>query len=155
MESLQDLLNQEPLKDFRQALVDAQKVPREYQKSSDNVYKPEHARFKLVIYFKDGNTRYYYSYDNKTVDKKRIVDELEGFKKLLRLIHKYKGKFKNAYIYATLDPKKVTNSNYNCEIYKCNMYGIVKYHPYVNIVTVGVDNVLDSPRLKNNLKIQE
>ena len=57
------------LKDFRSAFINAQSEVREYKKQSDYVYKPTQARFKAVIYRKDGNTRYYYSYDNKTYNK--------------------------------------------------------------------------------------
>ena len=82
------------LKDFRSAFINAQSEVREYKKQSDYVYKPTQARFKAVIYRKDGNTRYYYSYDNKTYNKNRFIDEYEGFLKLLRLINKFKHLFK-------------------------------------------------------------
>lgn len=133
-----------------------QKEPNDYSKSSNYVYKPENARFKLAIYFKDGNTRYYYSYDNKTHNKIRVVDESEGLMKLIRLIEKYKGKYKNAIVYATLDKNKPTTSNYNCEVIKYNMYDISLTNKHINFKVDGKFIIFDIERMLylNKLKIE-
>jgi len=141
--------------DMRGVLDMAAEPVRNYNKTSDNIYKPEHARFKLVIWFKDGNTRYYYSYDNKTYEKERIIDEYEGLKKLLRLINKYQGKYKNAFIYATLDQDKKTVSNYNCEIIKYNIYGTMSANEHANFKNEGKNVIFDVQRMNylNKFKI--
>lgn len=134
--------------DLGKVLMEAMEPVRQYQKTSDNVYKPEHARFKLAIYFKDGNTRYYYSYDNKNYEKERIIDETEGLKKLIRLIDKYQGRYKNAIVYATLDPGKPTISNYNCEIIKYNIYGVSQTNKFVNFTVDGKNVIFDFKRIE-------
>lgn len=105
------------LNDLRQAITDANKEPRQYNKKSDYQYKPEQSRFKLVVWFHDGNRRTYYSYDNVYFNKVAHIDEQEAIMKLIRLTGKYAGKFKNAQIYATIDPDRKKNSNYNYLVY--------------------------------------
>jgi hypothetical protein len=107
----------EALKDFRSAVEKAAQEPREYQKQSNYNYKPEQARFKLVIWFNDGNRRCYYSYDNVYFDKIPHLDEHQALIKLIRLINKHAGKFKNAQIFATIDPERKKTSNYNYLVY--------------------------------------
>jgi hypothetical protein len=101
------------LNDLRQAVTDAGKETRQYNKTSSNNYKPDAARYKLVIWFKDGNRRTFYSYDHVYHNKIVHLDEFESFMKLFRLKNKYEGTFKNAIIYATLDPARSKESNYN------------------------------------------
>jgi hypothetical protein len=101
------------LNDIRQAVTNAAKEPRQYNKQSSYNYKPDAARYKLVIWFKDGNRRTFYSYDNVYHNKIVHLDEFESFMKLFRLKNKYTGTFKNAIIYATLDPGRNKDSNYN------------------------------------------
>jgi len=98
--------------DFSTVLKESLQPIRNYEKKSDNIYKPDQARYKLVIWFKDGNRRYFFSYDNKHYKDTIIVDEYEGLLKLIRLTHKYKDTFKNAILYATMDiyGNKKTNS---------------------------------------------
>ena len=105
------------LNDLRQAITDANKEPRQYNKKSDYQYKPEQSRFKLVVWFNDGNRRTYYSYDNVYFNKVAHIDEQEAIMKLIRLTGKYAGKFKNAQIYATIDPDRKKTSNYNYLVY--------------------------------------
>jgi len=133
--------------DLRGAIDLAAQPVRNYNKTSDNIYKPEHARFKLVVWFKDGNTRYYYSYDNKTFNNERLTDEFEALKKLIRLIDKYKGKYKNAFIYSTLDPNKPTISNYNCEVLKYDIYGNMRANEHVNFKNEGKNIIFDVQRM--------
>ena len=87
---ISDLFN-----DFSKVLSESVAPPRQYEKKTDNIYKPEQARYKLVIWFKDGNRRYFFSYDNKHFKDQVITDEYEGLLKLIRLTHKYKDTFKN------------------------------------------------------------
>lgn len=105
------------LNDLRQAITDANKEPRQYNKKSDYQYKPEQSRFKLVVWFHDGNRRTYYSFDNVYYNKVAHIDEQEAIMKLIRLTGKYAGKFKNAQIYATIDPDRKKTSNYNYLVY--------------------------------------
>jgi len=121
--------------DFRQIFVDAAQNTREYNKTSDNVYKPEHARFKLVVWFKNGKTRYFYSYDNKKTQTGVYVDEYEGLMKLFRFVNKIKGEFKNAIIYTHLDQNKSVQQNFNFEVAKWDIYNNVKTNKIVSFLT--------------------
>lgn len=137
----------EALKDFRGILEGAQKETRQYNKTSSNIYKPENARFKLVIWFKDGNTRYFYSYDNKHLNKEVLIDEYEALLKLVRLAHKYEGTYKNAILYATLDPDKKTSSNYNYQMAKFDIYNNKKVNKFVNFINLGKSSILDFKKM--------
>lgn len=148
---------EQAFKDFRGAIEAAAQPVRNYQRKNDAPsFKPEFARFKLVVWFNDGNTRYYYSFDNKTFNKELIVDEWEGFKKLIRLVDSYKGKFKNAIIYATLDAQKSVKSNFNCEVMRYNMYHAMKDNKHVTFKDVQKNIIFDFERIKylNKLKIE-
>lgn len=138
----------EQLNDFRSVFTNAQEPTRQYEKKSNYVYKPEFARFKAVIYRKDGLTRYYYSYDNKTYNKERFIDEYEGMLKLIRLIYKYKGEYKNAIIYANLEPDKPTTANYNYQVAFFDMFGNTKTNNAVTFKTNERNNVLNLEHLK-------
>jgi len=138
----------EALKDFRSAFTNAQQPAREYKKQSDYVYKPTQARFKAVVYRKDGNTRYYYSYDNKTYNKERFSDEYESLMKLLRLIHKFKGEYKNAIIYANVEPDKPTTANYNYQVAFFDYFGNSKTNSAIIFKTVGKNSLLNIEHLK-------
>jgi hypothetical protein len=155
METINNLLN-EGLKDFRQAITEGQQGARPYNKQSEYIYKPEKARFKLAVYFKDGNKRYFSSYDNRSSKEGNFVDEYEGFLKLIRLIYTWNGKFKNAIIYASVDPGKDVNSNYNFEVLKVDMYGNKKENTTVNFKTEGKNITFDFERARylNKFKIQ-
>lgn len=137
----------EALKDFRGIIEGAQKETRQYNKTSSNIYKPENARFKLVIWFKDGNTRYFYSYDNKHLNKEVLIDEYEALLKLVRLAHKYEGTYKNAILYATLDPDKKTSSNYNYQMMKFDIYNNKRTNKFVNFINLGKSNILDFKKM--------
>lgn len=144
----QKTIFEEAFKDFRNAIVEAQKQTRTYEKKSDYIYKPTQARFKAVIYRKDGKTRYYYSYDNKTYNKERFTDEYEGMIKLMKLIFKYNGQFKNAIIYATLDEDKATTSDYNYQVAFYDIFGNSKTNNAVTFKNVGRNSVLNLQHLK-------
>lgn len=139
----------EEINDFRTIFNKAAEEPRQYEKKSSHIYKPETARFKAVIYRKDGLTRYYYSYDTKVFNKERFTDEYEGLLKLLRLIHKYKGEYKNAVIYCNLEPNKPTSANYNYQVAFFNMFGTSTTNNAVTFKTEGRNNLLNLEHLKN------
>lgn len=141
------------LKDFRSALSLSKVEPRQYNKQSSNVYKPEHARFKLVVWFKDGNRRYFYSMDNVHLKNSVHIDEFEGFKKLLRLLNNYEGKYTNAIIYATTEDQKSTkSSNYCFEILKRDRFNNQKENKIANFNTFEKNVVLDIKKLETYSK---
>jgi hypothetical protein len=130
------------LLDLRRAVDQGNQEPRPYAKKSENVYKPEQARFKLVVWFHDGNRRTYYSYDNHYSGKMPHLDEFEALIKLTRLCKKYAGKFKNAMIFATLDPDRRKDSNYNYLIYWAKWNGEIEANPAASPFKVQDKNVL-------------
>ena len=136
------------LNDFRAAIDKAQEQPKQYNKTSTNVYKPEQSRFKLVIWFNDGNRRTFFSYDNVYNNKITHVDEHEAICKLLRLINQHAGNFKNAQIYATLDPERNKSSNYNYLIYWAKWNGQVTKNSAAQFKTEGKNNTLILNRLE-------
>ena len=145
MRKIEDLF-----KDFSRVLTESVAEVRQYEKKVDSViYKPDYARYKLVIWFKDGNRRYFYSYDNKHYKDKVITDEYEGLLKLIRLTHKYKGLFKNAILYATGEQNKETKSNYCIEILKVDIYGNKKTNKCASFITENNNVLLDLKKLNN------
>jgi len=139
---------QDLFKDFSSVLIESVQPVRNYEKKIEtNIYKPEQARFKLVIWFKDGNRRYFFSYDNKHYKDQVIIDEYEGLLKLIRLANKYKGTFKNAILYSTIDVKKETKSNYYIEVFKVDIYGNQKTNKAVSFITENKNVILDLKRL--------
>jgi len=140
--------------DFSTVLKESLQPIRNYEKKSDNIYKPDQARYKLVIWFKDGNRRYFFSYDNKHYKDTIIVDEYEGLLKLIRLTHKYKDTFKNAILYATMDQEKQTKSNYCVEILKVDIYGNKKTNSFATFKNQNNNVHLDLVRLnQGSIKI--
>ena len=135
------------MQDFSNVLKESLAPIRNYEKKSDNIYKPDQARYKLVIWFKDGNRRYFFSYDNKHYKDTVIVDEYEGLLKLIRLTHKYKDTFKNAILYATMDQDKQTKSNYCVEILKVDIYGNKKTNSFATFKNQNNNVHLDLVRL--------
>jgi hypothetical protein len=135
------------LNDLRQAVTDAGKQPRQYNKQSSNIYKPDASRYKLVIWFKDGNRRTFYSYDNVYHNKIVHLDEFESFMKLFRLKNKYTGTFKNAIIYATLDPGRNKESNYNMVMSWTKINGENLINPAGVFRVIDKDNLLHLERL--------
>jgi hypothetical protein len=121
--------------DFRQIFVDAAQNTRQYNKTSENIYKPENARFKLVVWFKNGKTRYFYSYDNKKTKEGVHIDEYEGLMKLFRFVNKIKGDFKNAIIYTHLEQNKTVENDFNFEVAKWDIYNNVKTNKIVSFLT--------------------
>lgn len=132
METINNFLL-EGLKDFRAAIEQGQQAARNYETKTDFSYNPTNARFKLVVWFKNGKTRWYYSFDNVHTLNQVHVDEWSGIKKLIRLAEiKLKGQFKNAIIYANLDQNKKVNDPYNYEVIKWNYNGDLKQTKFIN-----------------------
>jgi hypothetical protein len=136
------------LNDFRQALNESKEPARPYNKVSTNIYRPDTARFKLVIWYKDGNRRYYYSYDNQYYNKVKHTDEYSSMVKLLKLIMKQKDSIHNAIIYATLEKDKPVNGNYNVNISWLNIKGYHSENKAVSFINDGKNSYLDLDRLK-------
>jgi hypothetical protein len=137
-------------------LQQAKQEPRDYQKQSTYKYKPQAARFKLVVWFKNNETRYFYSYDTIYFNGSPIQDEASGLMKLIRYVEKIKDKYKNAIIYGTMDPDKSVKSNYCIEVFKYNMYGTQKANPNINFKTEQKNVIFDVERIKylNKIKIE-
>ena len=86
-------------------------------------WKPKYSRFKLKIYFKDGNQKVFYSYDifnrYESGIKKVVTDEQTGIEKLFSYIASVQSNIKTACIWVTFAKEQGTdNATYNCEIYK-------------------------------------
>lgn len=134
--------------DFRQALINSENESRKYEKKSTNVYKPDQARYKMVIWFKDGNKRCFYSYDHQYHNKVKHLDEYESLVKLLKLMKKHEGNFKNCIIYATLDPERDVKSNYNHIICWTNIHGNHEENKSVRFLVDKTDNLLHLKHLE-------
>jgi hypothetical protein len=130
------------LKDIRSVVDKAQAESRTYDKTSKYIYKPDQARFKLVIWFKDGNKRVYYSYDHQYHNKEKHIDEHMSLIKLLKLANKHVGKYKYAVIYATLDPDRIVKTNYSHVIVKINIMGNNDWNKAIRFEVNGKDNLL-------------
>jgi hypothetical protein len=124
------------LKDLRQAITEANREKRQYNKTSEHIYKPEQSRFKLVIWFHDGNKRTFYSYDNVYHNKIAHLDEWRAVLKLIDLTKKFAGKFKNAQIYATIDPDRRKDSDYNYIVYWAKWNGEIEANKALTFKTV-------------------
>lgn len=129
------------LNDLRQAITEGNQQPRQYNKTSNYQYKPEQSRFKLIVWFNDGNRRTYYSYDNVYFNKVAHLDEYEAILKLIRLTKKYAGSFKNAQIYATLDPDRKKDSNYNYLVYWAKWNGEIEANKALTFTTKDKNQV--------------
>ncbi len=147
MEQITTQLGQ-ALNDLRQAVEKSAQEPRAYVKKSTNIYRPDQARFKLVIWFKDGNRRTYYSYDNQYQGKAPHLDEYEALIKLMRLCKNHSGAFKNAQIFVTLDPERRKDSNYNYLIYWAKHNGNIEANKAATFLTQEKNTVLNLAKLE-------
>jgi hypothetical protein len=107
-----------------EALKAGMQTPRNYNGNA-NAYKPSQARFKMKIWYNDGNSRTYYSFDSYRNKNLSITDEWEGMKKLIRLGHVTHVKdVKALVIWASISDKAMTNNaNYDFEIFKVSRAG--------------------------------
>lgn len=146
----------EALKDLRGVIEAAQEPKRNYTKESEYIYRPDAARFKLVVWFKNGKTRYFRSYDNKRFKDQTLTDEHEGLIKLMKFANELKGQYKYCIIYATVDEKKhFLESNYNVEVIKLDIYGNQKTNKFVTFENQNENVLLNTKHIKytNKFKI--
>jgi len=137
------------LNDFRSIINESEQTVRTYNRKQETPkYTPDQARFKLVVWFKDGNRRYFFSYDTAYFDKQIHIDEYSALKKLIRLVNNYKGLFKNAIIYASLDPDRKTTGNFCYQLAKWNINGEMKTNKAVRFYVDGKSNKLDIDKLR-------
>ena len=118
-------------------------------KKKKYIFKPTKARFKLVVYFKDGNKRIFYSYDSFQFNKKYHIDEFRSVKKLLELVHKYKGTYNNALIYADTNTNSLENSKYDIVVSKFDVNGINASNGAVQFKIVENNTILNLAHLIN------
>lgn len=150
-----DIFN-EVLTDMRSVMSKANEKARDYNRTTnpDQFYTPEYARFKLVIYFKDGRSRWYYSYDLIKFQNSAHLDEFEALKKLLRIIKNNVGNYKTAIIYATTEPKpEVKKANYCYMIAKYDFYGNYLTNVMVEFKPIEQDFKLDLFKLSTGEKV--
>lgn len=88
-----------------------------------NTWKPLFSRFKLKIYYKDGNSKTFYSYDifnrYQSGIKEVVTDEQTGYQKLFAYITSVQSSIKTCCIYLTLEKEQGTqNAKYEHEIFK-------------------------------------
>ena len=143
------------LTDLRAAFDKSAQDPRNYnrKKAVNDFYTPDYARYKLVIYYKDGRSRWYYSYDIIKFQGGSRLDEYESMVKLLRIIKNNAGLYKTAVLYATTEEiPEVKKVNYNYEIAKYNFYGTYVSNKYVAFLPGETDFKLDLIKLKVGTK---
>jgi len=147
------------LTDLTGSFQNGEHDPRNYQRKKipSDFYTPEFARFKLVMYFKDGRSRWYYSYDTIKFQGGARCDEYESLVKLLRIVKNNAGDYKNAIIYATVEEiPEVKKVNYNYEVAKFNIYGRHIENEYVTFKAGITDFKMDLLKLKlGSKKIQK
>jgi hypothetical protein len=125
-------------------------TPRQYN-GTPNAYKPTQARFKMKIWYNDGNSRTYYSFDSYRNKNTSIVDEREGMMKLIRLGHVTHVKdVKCLVIWASISDKPMTNNaNYDWEIFKVSRAGSFQ-NKFVNFrIDENKNFLLDLQRLSS------
>lgn len=107
------------------AIARGQEKPRNYN-GTQKLTIPYTARFKMKIWYRDGNCRTYFSYDNIQSQNGNRIDEFEGLKKLIRLGHvHHKDDVKTLVIWATDNPTAITSSAYDFEVFKVTFRGSV------------------------------
>jgi len=106
------------------ALVKGQEQPRNYN-GKQSLSLPMTARFKMKIWYRDGNSRTYFSYDRVVSANKSHTDEWEGLKKLIRLGHVHHAQeVRTLVIWATGEQTPLTTSaTYDYEIFKVTYKG--------------------------------
>tara|TARA_R110002020_G_scaffold335304_2_gene550469 strand:- start:1291 stop:1779 length:489 start_codon:yes stop_codon:yes gene_type:complete len=149
MNTIFEIMQKEQITPYQKA----KRIPRDYTKQSDYKYKPEQGRFKLVVWFKDGNTRYFYSYDvlrkfkDDKGDERRVYDEYNGLMKLFRMVHKWEGKYKNAIIYMT-GKKWCEKPRYDFNVFQKSMNGEIKNMIDLPIKQKDFHNLVDLEKFK-------
>ena len=114
------------IKDFRGAIDQSKEPTRNYTQGKSKSFSiPPVARFKCKVYFLDGNSKTFYSYDDlRRFDGQMIKDEWKGLTKLYRMVDKWEGKYKTVMIWANLDDiPKTMDGNYDFQVTKITRYG--------------------------------
>lgn len=124
LKSMKDLLHGIQ-HDLRSAINQATAPHRNYQRKSQFEFEnPKYARFKAVIWYKNGKCRWYYSFDQCKFEGSTFIDEHISLKKLIKMILEKKNEYKNAIIYATPDEIPTTDkAQYNYEVVRWDYYG--------------------------------
>jgi len=105
-------------KDIRGAADDGYRQRRNYETPS-GLQLPKAARFKMQVYFIDGNKRYFYSFDYH----KPVHDEWVGLAALIAQRVEWQDKIKTVSIYANLDRVPLT---------KDKKYDVLVFRSWVN-----------------------
>jgi hypothetical protein len=138
------------MNDGQSALGRAQQKIRQHKPYTNRRNKrPERARFKLGVYFLDGNYRSFYSWDEtKTKSGANCTDEHNALMKLLRLVtneDKYLGKYKSAVIYLTEQTPKHL-ANYTIPIAKLLPNSMV-INASLEFLQAGAHNIVNLDKL--------
>ena len=123
--------------DARAAINAAKQATRKYERDQQKtveVWKPQYARFKAVIYFRNNQNRYFYSYDTVNSPNGNFLDEY-------------------AVIYAQIDEIPNTTNNYCYQIAKFDYYGNFKENKFLNFENKNGNLKLDLARLKMGSKL--
>lgn len=125
------------LRDLRSARIDGSRPRRTYTTGAQ-VTIPLYARFKLQVYFLDGNCRYFYSYDQHKHAGANIHDEWVGLSALLHQLDEWRHRIVTASIYANMDADpKTCDKKYDVLVfrYRKNKYrGTIDVHENKNLI---------------------
>jgi len=95
----------------------------ETEKPKQSGPNPDKAVFKLVIFFKTGQTRTFYNFHTSwsATDKKVIINEQVALNKLENLIrHKFSGQYKTALIYYKPKDQQIIKYTFDNKISQAN-----------------------------------
>jgi len=144
--------------DIRTAVEAGRAPKRRYTVTPEKkIQKPKRARFKLQVYFKDGNCRYFYSLDFcKSPDSlKYHIDEFDGLKWLCDYINDNLQKIKTATIYANIERTPLTSSKkYNFKLFTVGLKHF-KYYRTTETVCIEQDSfckVIDLPQTEYEIR---
>lgn len=109
---------------FSKLVSDVMQPVRKYeQKKKKAKYVPARARFKMKVWYLDGNWSVHYSYDMhheyKDGVKTRITDEYNGLTKLMKYLNSVNGQLLTGIIWTTLSDNTDTKIQaYNFQVVK-------------------------------------
>ena len=135
----------------RTAQRKAAEPTRQYQRKQQRqeFKKPEKARFKCKVWFVDGNSTVMFSYDSKkSIGGTIIIDEYEGYVKLLRQLNEWHQakRIRTAMMWANLDKDPLTSTaNYDYEIIKLTKNDTINKE--INFLRVEANSILDYPKI--------
>lgn len=119
-------------------------------KRKQKQFRPDYARFKLKVYWCDGGSNIFYSYDfykkhtaGQQYSVKNVTDEELGFMKLLKFIKSVNGKFVSAVIFCKLTNDLSTRlQDYDTEVAKFIKNRKGTYHPQLRFRKNKLDSAL-------------